>query len=195
MSKMTKCKSCGGDIASSAKRCPSCGAKNKKPIYKRVWFWILVVVLLIAIFGFIASKVNPSDSIEIETTTEADSNVYVKKSSTKKSLKTNKIISEFYNNTVLFKKNYDEQVVEWEGTITGIAETDDENKDVIVYMDKGIDTYLIEYIVSATIKNDKDKEKILNYKTGDKIKIKGIMSVSDYEGIDFFMLDYATIIG
>ena len=195
MSKMTKCKSCGGDIASSAKRCPSCGAKNKKPIYKRVWFWILVVVLLIAIFGFIASKVNPSDSIEIETTTEADSNVYVKKSSTKKSLKTNKIISEFYDNTVLFKKNYDEQVVEWEGTITGIAETDDENKDVIVYMDKGIDTYLIEYIVSATIKNDKDKEKILNYKTGDKIKIKGIMSVSDYEGIDFFMLDYATIIG
>lgn len=195
MNKMTKCKSCGGDIASSAKRCPSCGAKNKKPIYKRVWFWILVVVLLIAIFGFIASKVNPSDSIEIETTTEADSNVYVKKSSTKKSLKTNKIISEFYDNTVLFKKNYDEQVVEWEGTITGIAETDDENKDVIVYMDKGIDTYLIEYIVSATIKNDKDKEKILNYKTGDKIKIKGIMSVSDYEGIDFFMLDYATIIG
>ena len=195
MSKMTKCKSCGADIASSAKRCPSCGAKNKKPIYKRVWLWILVVVLLIAIFGFITSKVNPSDSIEIETTTEADSNVYVKKSSTKKSLKTNKIISEFYDNTVLFKKNYDEQVVEWEGTITGIAETDDENKDVIVYMDKGIDTYLIEYIVSATIKNDKDKEKILNYKTGDKIKIKGIMSVSDYEGIDFFMLDYATIIG
>lgn len=195
MSKMTKCKSCGADIASSAKRCPSCGAKNKKPIYKRVWFWILMVVLLIAIFGFIASKVNPSDSIEIETTTEADSNVYVKKSSTKKSLKTNKIISEFYDNTVLFKKNYDEQVVEWEGTITGIAETDDENKDVIVYMDKGIDTYLIEYIVSATIKNDKDKEKILNYKTGDKIKIKGIMSVSDYGGIDFFMLDYATIIG
>lgn len=195
MSKMMKCKSCGGDIASSAKRCPSCGAKNKKPIYKRVWFWILVVVLLIAIFGFIASKVNPSDSIEIETTTEADSNVYVKKSSTKKSLKTNKIISEFYDNTVLFKKNYDEQVVEWEGTITGIAETDDENKDVIVYMDKEVDTYLIEYIVSATIKNDKDKEKILNYKTGDKIKIKGIMSVSDYEGIDFFMLDYATIIG
>ena len=194
MSKMTKCKSCGADIASSAKRCPSCGAKNKKPIYKRVWFWILVVVLLIAVVGFIASKVNPSDSIEIETTAEADSNVYVKKSSTKKSLKTNKIISEFYDNTVLFKKNYNEQVVEWEGTITGIAETDDENKDVIVYMDKGVDTYLIEYIVSATIKNDKDKEKILSYKTGDKIKIKGIMSVSDYEGIDFFMLDYATII-
>lgn len=104
MNKMIKCKSCGADIASSAKRCPSCGAKNKKPIYKRVWFWILMVVLLIAIFGFIASKVNPSDSIEIETTTEADSNVYVKKSSTKKSLKTNKIISEFYDNTVLFKK-------------------------------------------------------------------------------------------
>ena len=74
MNKMTKCKSCGADIASSAKHCPSCGAKNKKPIYKRVWFWILIVVLLIAITDFVASKVNPSDSIDFETTTEEGSN-------------------------------------------------------------------------------------------------------------------------
>ncbi|NOW20903.1 rubrerythrin [Clostridium saccharobutylicum] len=32
MSKMIKCKTCGADIASSAKTCPSCGAKNKKAI-------------------------------------------------------------------------------------------------------------------------------------------------------------------
>ena len=31
MSKMIKCKTCGADIASSAKSCPGCGAKNKKP--------------------------------------------------------------------------------------------------------------------------------------------------------------------
>ena len=39
MSKMKKCDTCGAEIAESAKRCPACGAKNKKPIYKRVWFW------------------------------------------------------------------------------------------------------------------------------------------------------------
>lgn len=51
--KIIKCKSCGADIASSAKHCPSCGAKNKKPIYKRIWFWILMVILLIAIIDFV----------------------------------------------------------------------------------------------------------------------------------------------
>ena len=29
-----------------AMQCPSCGAKQKKPIYKRVWFWILVVIVV-----------------------------------------------------------------------------------------------------------------------------------------------------
>lgn len=47
--KMTKCKVCGAEIAKSAKVCPNCGAKNKKPIYKRVWFWLLIVLVIIII--------------------------------------------------------------------------------------------------------------------------------------------------
>ncbi|MCU6061082.1 zinc-ribbon domain-containing protein, partial [Clostridioides difficile] len=31
MSKMIQCKSCSKEIASNAKSCPNCGAKNKKP--------------------------------------------------------------------------------------------------------------------------------------------------------------------
>lgn len=48
---MKKCNSCGADIAKSAKVCPNCGAKNKKPIYKRVWFWILIAFLVIAVIS------------------------------------------------------------------------------------------------------------------------------------------------
>lgn len=48
MSKMINCKSCSAEIASSAKVCPKCGAKNKKPIYKRVWVWFLVVLIAVA---------------------------------------------------------------------------------------------------------------------------------------------------
>lgn len=51
MAKMIKCKSCGKEISESAKVCPGCGAKNKKPFYKTVWFWAIVVILLIAIAG------------------------------------------------------------------------------------------------------------------------------------------------
>lgn len=43
------CKICGATIAKNAKRCPKCGAKNKKPIYKRVSFWVSIVVLLLIV--------------------------------------------------------------------------------------------------------------------------------------------------
>lgn len=50
-SKMKICKDCGAEIAASAKTCPNCGGKNPKPIYKRVWFIILCVLVLIGIIG------------------------------------------------------------------------------------------------------------------------------------------------
>ena len=46
--KMISCKACGKEIAASAKACPECGAKNKKPIYKKWWLWVIVAVVLIA---------------------------------------------------------------------------------------------------------------------------------------------------
>lgn len=51
---MTTCKSCGAAISKKAKHCPSCGAKNKPPLYKRAWFIFLVLVILgciISAFG------------------------------------------------------------------------------------------------------------------------------------------------
>lgn len=184
MNKMTKCKSCGADIASSAKHCPSCGAKNKKPIYKRVWFWILVVVLLIAIADFVASKVNPSDSIEIETTTEEDSNAYVDRSEATVEIDCDKLAEAYNKNPDYYDKKLNNQVAEWSGTITSIANSD--NGEVLVYMRCGLNGYLIDNVVTATITNDKDKKAILSYKEGDKIKMKGIMEVLHWDGIDFF---------
>lgn len=49
--KMTTCKVCGAEIASNAKTCPKCGAKNKKPIFKKWWFWVLIVIVIIGVFG------------------------------------------------------------------------------------------------------------------------------------------------
>lgn len=53
MSKIVNCKTCGAQIASTAKTCPSCGAKNKRPIYRRVWFWILIIFVAFIILGSI----------------------------------------------------------------------------------------------------------------------------------------------
>ena len=47
MAKMIKCATCGADIASNAKSCPNCGAKNKKPVYRRPIFIILLVIVIL----------------------------------------------------------------------------------------------------------------------------------------------------
>lgn len=190
--KMVKCKSCGADIASSAKHCPSCGAKNKKPIYKRVWFWILMVVLLIAAIDFAVSKINPSDSNEVVTTTEEDSNAYVAKSEVMVEIDCDELAEAYNKAPDYYDQILNNQIAEWSGTITSIVDSDD--GEIMVYMRCGMKGYLIDNIVTATINNDKDKEVIRSYKAGDKIKMKGIMKVSHWDGVDFFSLSYATII-
>lgn len=44
--RLTTCKACKKEIAKSAKVCPYCGAKNKKPIYKKWWFWLIIICLI-----------------------------------------------------------------------------------------------------------------------------------------------------
>ena len=50
-SNMTSCKYCGATISKTAKTCPQCGGRFKKPIYKRWWFIALAVVVVICILG------------------------------------------------------------------------------------------------------------------------------------------------
>lgn len=45
--KIVACKKCNAQIAKNVKICPLCGAKNKKPFYKRIWFIVLIAILLI----------------------------------------------------------------------------------------------------------------------------------------------------
>lgn len=69
MSKMIKCKTCGADIASNAKNCPSCGAKNPKPFYKRWWFILIVIFVVIGALGSGENK-NTSNKDSTATTTK-----------------------------------------------------------------------------------------------------------------------------
>lgn len=62
MSKMIQCKSCSKEIASNAKSCPNCGAKNKKPFYKRGWFIVVVVFVLLYAIGTSGSDDTGTDN-------------------------------------------------------------------------------------------------------------------------------------
>lgn len=58
--KMCNCKACGAEIRTGAKFCQYCGAKVEKPLYKKWWFWLIIV----AVIGFVS---NSGDSNKPET--------------------------------------------------------------------------------------------------------------------------------
>lgn len=68
MSKLIKCKSCGKEVADTAKSCPGCGAKVKKPIYKRVWFWVIIVFVVIGLASGGSGESSESSSSNNEKT-------------------------------------------------------------------------------------------------------------------------------
>lgn len=74
MSKIIKCKTCSKEIASSAKKCPNCGGKNKKPIYKRSWF---IALVLIGVFGAMSGSGSDDSSTSSNGTTITNSGTTV----------------------------------------------------------------------------------------------------------------------
>lgn len=79
MSKLVNCKSCGAQIAKSAKICPKCGAKQKKP----VWLIAGIIIVVLAVISVISGtespeKVGTLDSSPENTTPilETDADVF-----------------------------------------------------------------------------------------------------------------------
>lgn len=66
-SKMKTCDSCGKEYAKSAKACPYCGAKNKKPWYKRWWLWLIIAVVIAAVVTTVVVVHNNNSTPEAVT--------------------------------------------------------------------------------------------------------------------------------
>ena len=68
-SNMRTCKHCGAEIAASATTCPKCGGKNKKPLYKRPWFLILMAIVVI----FAVTSIGGNDDTDTPASTTPSS--------------------------------------------------------------------------------------------------------------------------
>lgn len=64
--KMIICRNCNKPISKKAKICPSCGAKNKKSIFKRIGFWLLLVVIAAIAVGIVSSNMSENNEKERE---------------------------------------------------------------------------------------------------------------------------------
>lgn len=66
------CQSCGKEIMPGMKNCPNCGKKIKKPIYKKVWFWILIAFFVIGVVSSAGSNNTESSKKKEETSVTQD---------------------------------------------------------------------------------------------------------------------------
>lgn len=173
-SKMINCKTCGAEIAANAKVCPSCGAKNKQPFYKKWWFYALVVIVLIVAIG--GSGGNGSGS---STATKAETQSKATTEKTESKPTPTPISYEHYDVKELFdvlnsnamkaQSTFKGQYVEIEGYLVNI---DSDGK----YIDLGAPTNDYEYLfkyVQCYIKSDEQKSAVMEMGIDDRIIVRG----------------------
>lgn len=128
MSKMIKCKTCGANIASNAKTCPGCGAKNKKPFYARVWFWVLIVVVVFGVIGG-SSDTNESTKssntdVAVNSTNNTDTTQEIKENPVEEviTISAEELAKAFEDNEINANKLYKDKMLEITGTVYDIGE-------------------------------------------------------------------------
>ena len=165
--KMTVCKHCGKEIAASAKVCPHCGGKNKPPIYKRGWFIAIIVIIVLAIIGGSSSSSGSSESSassQVSKTTSTASSVpeieYTAYTVTELS-------KDLDDNALKAADKYKGQYVELTGRLSVI----DSGGKYISIVDSEDEWALLG--VQCYIKNDEQKQAVMDMSIGDEIVVKG----------------------
>lgn len=178
--KMTTCKHCGQEIAASAKVCPHCGGKNKPPIYKRWWFIAIIVIIVLAAIGGSGS----SDSSG-STSSTATSKTAVPTSSEAAIEYTAYTVTELSedldSNALKAADKYKGQYVELTGRLSVI----DSNGKYISIVDS-TDEWAITG-VQCYIKNDEQKQVVMDMSIGDEIVVKG--KITDVGEVLGYFLD------
>lgn len=165
------CKKCGHEVDKKAVICTECGCKIKKPIFKKWWFWVLIVAVVIAI----ANSSNNNESAPENDTTpvsnQTEEIIY-------EVVDLQTMFDELKSNAMKAENNYQNKFVEFKCKIKSF---DSDGAYVSVEP-----TNASEWnFDSATchIKDETQKEFLLQKNVGDEINIKGkIISIGEVLG-------------
>lgn len=172
-SKMVTCKHCGTEIAASAKVCPKCGGKNKKPIYKRPWFIALIVIIIIGVIGSAGGDKtsNEAGNNDTQVTTSENTNSTQPESETPEitytAYEVSELMDDLNGNALKAAEKYKDQYVELTGRLNvidssgkyiSIVPTDDE------FAIMGVQCY---------IKTEEQKAAVMEMSIGDTLVVKG----------------------
>lgn len=180
MSKGLKlCKTCGAEISANAKICPKCGAKNKKPIYKRAWLIILVLIIIIAVIAAGSSGESGDTS---QGTAKVEDNAKIEYAA----YTVDDLVGDLEDNAMNAEDKYADQYVEITGKLSNI-----DSDGGYIGLEPLSDENFTFISVQCYIKDDNQKDVIKSVSTGDTLVIKG--KVTDIGEVMGYSIDIDSI--
>jgi len=190
-SKMVTCKHCGAEIAASAKTCPQCGGKNKKPIYKRPWFIaVIAIIVLGAIGGSLGGETTDkpgktnapvSQSENINTTQPESETLEI----TYTAYAVSELMDDLNGNALKAAEKYKDQYVELTGRLNVI-----DSSGMYISVVSTQDEFAI-LGVQCYIKSEDQKTAVMNMAVGDTLVVKG--KITDVGEILGYSLDIDSV--
>ncbi len=165
------CKKCGQEVDAKAVVCTGCGCKIKKPFYKKIWFWI-VAVLIIGLIGS-ATGGNDNSSTTSENIAEKEQ-VEI----TYEVMDLQTMYDDLEANAMKAESKYQDKNTEIKCRIASF----DSDGGYIAVEPVGADEWNFT-TSTCNIKNNEQKEFLLEKNVGDVITIKGkIKSIGELMG-------------
>lgn len=190
-SKMVTCKHCGAEIAASAKTCPQCGGKNKKPIYKRPWFIAVIAIIILgaiggSLGGETADKPGKTDapvsqSENINTTQPESEPPEI----TYTAYAVSELMDDLNGNALKAAEKYKDQYVELTGRLNVI-----DSSGMYISIVSTQDEFAI-LGVQCYIKSEDQKTAVMDMAVGDTLVVKG--KITDVGEILGYSLDIDSV--
>ncbi|SDA79860.1 tRNA_anti-like [Butyrivibrio sp. INlla18] len=177
------CKHCGQMMAKSAKVCPNCGGKNKPPFFKRPWFIILCVLIVLGIIGSAGGGSKSSNSGGSSSGTTNTEKVEEKIEYTHYDV--TEMMDDLDGNAMKAQNKYKGQYIEITGRLNVV---DSDGK--YISLTKADDEWAI-LGVTCYIKNDDQKNKVMEMSIGDTVTLRG--KCTDVGEVLGYYLDIAEI--
>ena len=167
------CKKCGQEVDKKAVICVNCGCKIKKPVFKKWWFWVIVVFVVI-IIGSATSGTGEETAGSLEN---IGSNVS-QQDITYQNVELQAMFDELESNAMKAENNYQGKYVEFRCKIRNF---DSDGSYISVEPINASEWNLTTAM--CYIKNDTQKDFLLNKNVDDEITIKGkIKSIGEVLG-------------
>ncbi len=176
------CKKCGNEVDKKAVVCPGCGCKIKKPFYKKWWFFGILIIFVIAVAGNgNEGNTDTSSPKEAEKSVEATAEPI-----TYETVDLAVMFEELKTNAMKAENNYQKKNIEFTAKIKNF---DSDGKYV------GVEpTTANEWNFETAlcyIKNDEQKNFLIEKNVGDIITIKGkVKSIGEVLG---YTIDIAEV--